>query len=249
MKLRKRITVKDILKFDGKTIPVRIYIEHRANVKATLRDTGLHIRLPAHLDANEKKEQVENYKEWAIAKLRKNPDIPAIKPVREYKDGDVLLVGNDEYKLSIRYIEGNRSLAMTEGNTIHIVICTNQPEFYQRKSISTLLSKCIANQRLPALQKKIRELNKKYFNVKINRISFRHTKTRWGSCSAKGNINISTRLIFAPEDVIEYVCIHEIAHLIVPKHPPQFRAIVEKAMPDYRDKIRWLKENGDLCRY
>ena len=70
----------------------------------------------------------------------------------------------------------------------------------------------------------------------------------WGSCSEKGNINISTRLLFAPEDVLEYVCIHELAHLIEQNHSEKFWQLVKNAMPNYQEKRKWLKENGDsIC--
>ena len=64
-----------------------------------------------------------------------------------------------------------------------------------------------------------------------------------------GNINISTRLLFAPDDVLEYVCIHELAHLIEHNHSQRFWMLVAQAMPDYTAKETWLKEKGDACRF
>lgn len=249
MKKRKRFIVKDTLKFDGKIVPVKIYIEHRTSVRATIRPTGVHIRIPATFDIDKRIEQVNKYKKWAVEKLRENPNAPVIKPAREYKNEDILLVGSDKYKLRITYSGNRSSTVLLKGNIIYLEIAANLPTEYQYKHISTLLSRCIAHRRLPALRKIINELNENYFNVKINRISFRHSNTRWGSCSTKGNITISTRLIFAPDDVIEYVCVHEIAHIIQPNHSPEFWALVAKAVPDFKQKLKWLKENREKCRY
>ena len=88
-----------------------------------------------------------------------------------------------------------------------------------------------------------------YFNQKINKVFFKYNKSNWGSCSAAGNINISTRLLFVPDDVLEYVCIHELAHLIEHNHSDRFWGVVEKAMPNYKEKINWLKENGHICSF
>jgi len=102
---------------------------------------------------------------------------------------------------------------------------------------------------LPKLQEKIYELNEKHFNRKINKIFFKHNKSNWGSCSNARNINISTRLLFAPDEVLEYVCIHELAHLIEQNHSDRFWTLVETAMPNYVEKEKWLKENRDFCRF
>jgi len=83
----------------------------------------------------------------------------------------------------------------------------------------------------------------------INKIFFKNLRSRWGSCSERSNINISTGLLFAPEDVLEYICIHELAHLIEQNHSSRFWQLVEKAMPDYREKEKWLNENGGKCGF
>lgn len=166
-----------------------------------------------------------------------------------HKDGDVLKVGNEEYSLRIDFKDKQSSSARITENNINLIISSNLSKELQNKHISTLLSRCIAGKRLPKLKEKINELNNKHFNQKINKIFFKHNKSNWGSCSEAGNINISTRLLLAPDDVLEYVCIHELAHLIEPNHSDRFWALVEKAIPDYKEKINWLKENGNKCKF
>ena len=80
--------------------------------------------------------------------------------------------------------------------------------------------------------------------VTYGRISIREQKTRWGSCSSKGNLNFNWRLIFAPPEVLDYVVVHELAHRKEMNHSKAFYAIVESIMPDYRKWKKWLKENG-----
>ena len=73
--------------------------------------------------------------------------------------------------------------------------------------------------------------------VKVN-----HAKTRWGSCCIKGHINYSWRLIMAPEEVIDYVVVHELAHLQEMNHSPKYWAEVASVMPDYKERQKKLKE-------
>lgn len=78
----------------------------------------------------------------------------------------------------------------------------------------------------------------------VNRISLRDTRSRWGSCSVNGNISYCWRLVFAPEQVADYVCAHEVAHLLEMNHSPQFWQIVGNLCPDYKQLRQWLRQNG-----
>lgn len=73
--------------------------------------------------------------------------------------------------------------------------------------------------------------------------SFRKQKTRWGSCSTAGHISLNWKLVFAPEDVIDYVIIHELAHLVHANHSSQFWNLVEKYDPEARQHRRWLRDH------
>lgn len=82
--------------------------------------------------------------------------------------------------------------------------------------------------------------------VTYGRITIRSQKTRWGSCSAKGNLNYNCLLMLTPPDVIDYVIVHELCHRIEMNHSQRFWREVEKVLPDYRRPRQWLKENGGV---
>ena len=69
-------------------------------------------------------------------------------------------------------------------------------------------------------------------------------KTRWGSCSAKGNLNFNWKLILMPEEILDYLVVHELAHRIEMNHSPAFWRVVEREIPDYEERRMWLKKNG-----
>ena len=82
--------------------------------------------------------------------------------------------------------------------------------------------------------------------VSYGRITVRNQRTRWGSCSGKGNLNFNCLLMLTPEDVIDYVVVHELCHLKEMNHSPRFWAEVGRVLPDYRESRLWLKRNGGV---
>ena len=80
--------------------------------------------------------------------------------------------------------------------------------------------------------------------VTYGRITIRTQHTRWGSCSAKGNLNFNCLLMLAPEAVRDYVVVHELCHRKEMNHSKAFWAHVERVLPDYRIPRKWLKDNG-----
>ena len=81
--------------------------------------------------------------------------------------------------------------------------------------------------------------------VSCGRITIRSQKTRWGSCSGKGNLNFNCLLMLAPEAVRDYVVVHELCHRKEMNHSTQFWLLVETILPDYRVQKQWLKDNGN----
>ena len=80
--------------------------------------------------------------------------------------------------------------------------------------------------------------------VTYGRITIRNQRTRWGSCSSKGNLNFNCLLLLAPPEVLDYVVVHELCHRKQMNHSPRFWAEVGRVLPDYKIRVKWLKENG-----
>lgn len=75
-------------------------------------------------------------------------------------------------------------------------------------------------------------------------VAIRDQQTRWGSCSSRGNLSFSWRLVLAPPEVLRYVVVHELCHLREPSHSKRYWQILEAAFPGWQEPARWLRENG-----
>lgn len=80
--------------------------------------------------------------------------------------------------------------------------------------------------------------------VTYGRITIRNQRSRWGSCSAKGNLNFNCLLMLAPPEVMDSVVVHELCHRKEMNHSSRFYALVRKAFPEYDRWHGWLKEHG-----
>ena len=87
-------------------------------------------------------------------------------------------------------------------------------------------------------------------DVKYTRVTIRDQRSRWGSCSSNGALSFNWRLVLAPHDVLDYVVVHEVCHLVEHHHGPTFWKLVERRRPAYREAKQWLDKHGwELLAY
>ena len=167
---------------------------------------------------------------------------------KTYQDGDTLTVGSRQYLLKIENTDNKTHSGKIEaGKIISLRLAGNSNELQRKKATQHLLSRLVAQDFKPAITRRVMELNHLHFRKTVNSVNLKYNRSNWGSCSTKGNLNLSTCLLFAPDDVIDYVILHELAHLVEMNHSPRFWALVEAAMPDYKEKKKWLRDNWQKC--
>ncbi|MDO5399968.1 MAG: M48 family metallopeptidase [Eubacteriales bacterium] len=103
----------------------------------------------------------------------------------------------------------------------------------------------LADRALAVIPERVRYFAPK-IGVTYNRITIRNQRSKWGSCSGKGNLNFNCLLMLAPPEVLDSVVVHELCHRKEMNHSERFYAEVLRVFPDYRKWDRWLKENGAL---
>lgn len=120
----------------------------------------------------------------------------------------------------------------------------------KRKKISTKIDKQYYQHRTEAKELIEERLNywSRLSGLKFNRVIVRNQKTRWGSCSARGNLSFNYKMMFLPVCLVDYIIVHELCHLKELNHSKRFWLLVEKQLPDYQKSLKELKSIEKLSK-
>lgn len=134
--------------------------------------------------------------------------------------------------------ESGRTRAHRKGDRLHVPAGAQQDQaverWYRRQAKDELTARVEAT--VPELRGRQR--------IEYTRTTIRDQRTRWGSCSARGTISLSWRLLLAPDEVAEYVVVHEVCHLAEMNHSPRYWALLSELFPEYERPRRWLRSHG-----
>ena len=240
---------KEYIIIEDKSVPVNVYIEWRSNVRISIGKLGINLRIPKISGSAKVAKYLELCREWTHRQIEKDPKLRARLFRKVYKDGDRLLVGDKSFLLRIYYENRKMHSAILEEGEITLKLSNQDTADHIQSSIRKMLSRVISNEFLPGIVKKVNQINDRYFQEDIKSVRLKYNQSNWGSCSAKKNINLSSRLLFAPDDIVNYVIVHELAHLKELNHSKKYWKIVEGVIPDYKKHEKWLKDFGYLCDF
>lgn len=237
------------VEIDSQRFPVKEFRERRRGARFSFGKDHILFRMPHPLLPQQEQECIKWFQITLQKRLQEQPELKNRYAIKTYKSGDIVEVGERKYVLDLSFSDKKTHSANLKNGIISLRLAKGETAAGLQKSIRTLLSRLISNDFKPAITRRVLELNKLYFKKEIYSVKLKYNQTNWGSCSSKGNLNFSSRLLFAPPDVIDYVIIHELAHLLEMNHSPRFWAHVARAMPDYKDKEQWLKDNRAMCDF
>ncbi len=217
----------------------------RKTLGITVDITGeVKVSAPLYIDEKQIIEIVENKADWIIKKMGIVKEMQKNIVLRQFVNGEKILYLGKEHELKIVEMNYNKTEVILQNDTITVYL----PEGMQKESKKQLIrktlvlwyKKCFSD----IIDEKIREYSLQ-LKVAPLKVVIKEQKTRWGSCSSKGNINLNWRLVMAPISVIDYVIVHELCHMKIMNHSKDFWNQVELIMPNYNVRRKWLRENGN----
>lgn len=201
------------------------------------RDRSVVVNAPVNTSDDKIHEIVESKRQWIYEKIGhiQKYQRPLHPPGKELVSGESALYLGRNYRIEVKKNDLSE-VQFEQRFLIPAVKGMKQKEVLRKWYINKANEKI-----LPRVKRHARELGVDYTAAKIV-----DNKYRWGSCTMKNNINFNWRLIKAPMSVIDYVIVHELAHLIEPNHTPRFWNIVRTQSPTMEKAKNWLKEHGEL---
>jgi predicted metal-dependent hydrolase len=224
---------------DGETIDVGVRESPRA--KTTRLIVGprrpLEVIVPRGVNDNAIDIFLESKRRWITEKVAAARAIAARPPQLGLEQpGTVWLAGGS---LPIECVTGQRSMAELADDRLLVrgpadAAVAALERWYRREARRRIVD---------VVEREAARLGLAFASVGI-----RDPKTRWGSCSRRGNLSFSWRLRLAPPEVLEYVVVHELLHLREPNHTRAFWRLVETALPGWQEQARWLRKHGQELR-
>jgi len=205
---------------------------------------GIIVRSPKQITDEKIKEIVKGKGSWILEKL---DEIAEIKPEplpKEFMSGEKLPYIGKRYRLKINEKEDFNSF---EVRLFQGKFMVNVPKEVEGEKRREAIREEFIKWYREHSKEKVLERIEKYkdkLGVAPNNVKIKKQKKRWGSCSSKGNININWKIIMAPMSVIDYILVHELAHLKYDNHSNEFWQLVETTIPDYEDRAEWLRIHG-----
>ena len=194
-------------------------------------DGSLLVRAPNRATRKQINAMVIQHAEW-IAKKQARVSEFAITP-RQFLEGERFPFLGESY--SLKLVAAEKPLLELNGN------------FQLAKSVlgqaEQIFEKWYRQQARSVFTERV-DFYAGEFGFKYAKLKLSSARTRWGSCSAKGNINLTWRLVMVPLEIVDYVVVHELSHLREHNHSKAFWLQVEATLPDYKSRRKWLKDNG-----
>lgn len=196
------------------------------------RDGTLTVRAPMRASQALIQQFIHEKADW-ITRTREKLKSIVQTPARQYAEGETFIFLGSSFDLKL--VKSQRpSLQFDNGFTLSQTA---------QKRGATAFTRWYKVRAYEVVSERVAQYAHKY-NFTPKQVKISSAKTRWGSCSPDGTLNFTWRLVMAPLDVIDYVVVHELAHLRVKDHSSKFWKLVLAIYPEYRKQRKWLRENG-----
>lgn len=212
----------------------------RTTMAIKISPTGtVHVAVPNRTSKKDIIDWVNSKSGWIIKKLTEIDEIKADITSKEYIQGESFMYLGLDYPLQIE-IHNELNKPTADLNCGRFIVRTSTAD---SKVIRSAMEAWYRYKADEIIQSRI-EYYKPMLNVSPNRVTIREQKTRWGSCSFKGNLNFNWKAMRAPFEVLEYLVVHELCHLVHLNHSHEYWSLVSSILPDYKVRKDWLRKNG-----
>ena len=194
---------------------------------------GVGVVLPEESETDSETLLAENAA-WVIERKHKYDSYRDDIPERRFEAGAEFPYFGDPHEVVVE----QRSSSIVDGKTFRLA-----QHHVEQTSVKRALEVLYRRKAREAFEQRTKHYARE-MGVEYEEIELRNQRTRWGSCSTSGTLSLNWRLTMAPSEIVDYVVIHELAHLREPNHDKAFWALVAKHDPEYEAHAQWLNDHG-----
>ncbi|OUS09085.1 metal-dependent hydrolase [Gammaproteobacteria bacterium 42_54_T18] len=198
------------------------------------RDGSVSVLAPEPFDQEKIEQIIEKKRSWIYRNLAEWEDLNRTHIQRQYVNGESFLYLGRNYRLQLVEDKENPLIFRNGQFFLSRNAVPDAPELFKQFYKTKLLKKL--EDRLSLYASK---MSQQPAGIRVMEL-----KNRWGSCSSQGSLNFHWKCAMLPLSVLDYVIVHELAHIQHQNHSPAFWRVVEKVMPGYEEQKNWLKFNG-----
>ena len=225
----------------GKTVSVEIKKTKRKKTFSLLIEGGqVCLVIPKKLTQQRIDEILVKKARWIEKKLYEN-ELHELPSAKTYVDGEIFTYLGENYRLSCK--EGEQVGVRLKGGELRSVVQLDLSDVAESQIHREQIEDWYEQRAFEVLKKRTL-MHAEALKVHPKSLKVKNYKSRWGSCSAKGDIRYNWKIVIAPRKIVDYVIFHELSHLFYHDHSEHFWSQVEKYVPDYRESRSWLKKNG-----
>ncbi|MDX9731406.1 MAG: SprT family zinc-dependent metalloprotease [Bdellovibrionales bacterium] len=220
----------------------------RSGLRLTVEQDGtLKVTAPLSAPLRLVEEFVLANHEWIADQRQKMSEYRLKNPPKSFAEGEPFRFFGREHRLVFesaaeRMREGARVRAELIEDLLVVRGLSREEAGEREQVVRTAIARLYDAQARLHVPERVRVFSEK-MGVRPSGLSFRCQKTRWGSCSSQGHISINWKVIFAPEEVIDYLIVHELAHLVHANHSERFWSLVAIHDPEHRSHRLWLRRH------
>lgn len=213
------------------------------NIRLVIDINGLKVVTPLKTKPEEVDKLLKAKSNWIYKHYMNFQSFKVAENNREWQSGESILYKGDKYFININTYKHSRTLINFNGNSFEVYVNERLDESERKDKIKAVFRKWYMQSANEHIRDKL-DYYCRIMGLSYNSMRIKEQKTRWGSCSRKGNLNFNWKLIMSPQWVIDYVIIHELCHLKHLNHSKKYWNLVALYMPEYNEAREWLKKNG-----
>ena len=222
-------------------VSLEILIERtkrKRTISLQVKDNKLIIKAPRTVSRKNLDEVIQKKQKWIQQRAILSFEEQKLRN-RKFIDNEKFYFRGNHYRLSLNFGK-KEDVRIVDGRLL--VTCKDDRPIHS-KNVKSLIEDFYINESVKILNTRTNEFAKK-IKVQPTGITVKNYVSKWGSCTSKNKISYNWRIIMAPDNIIDYLIVHELSHIIEPNHSKNFWYQVGNYCKDFQKKRKWLRENG-----